>query len=168
MERILVSACLIGEKVRYDGNAKLIQHPLWEKWLEEGRLISVCPEVSGGMSIPRVPAEILGIDGSDVLTGQALVVDKSGRNVTSAFKQGANKALSIVLQYNIRVAVLMDGSPSCGTRVIYDGTFSGNKKSGEGVTAALLKEHGVQVFSHQELEGVEMLIQQLELSPDMD
>lgn len=142
---ILVSACLIGHDVKYNGannkNQKLIQ------WIEENEVVPVCPEVLGGLSIPREPAEIVGGDGEDVLNGKASVKTKSGRDVTGLFIQGANETLQIAQRVGAKVVVLKENSPSCGSTTIYSGDFNHNKIAGIGVTVALLKRNGIEVFS---------------------
>lgn len=150
MEKILVSRCLLGHRVRYDGGASG-PFDLLEQWIEEGRVVPLCPEVAGGLPTPRAAAEIPGGQGGQVLDGTAAVITSDGEDVSAPFVEGARQALELVQEHGIRVAVLKANSPSCGNLVTYDGTFSGVKVSGEGVTAALLKRHGVRVFSELEL-----------------
>ncbi|WP_460122161.1 2-thiouracil desulfurase family protein [Pseudomonas sp. H3_G09] len=150
MEKILVSRCLLGHRVRYDGGASG-PFDLLEQWIEEGRVVPLCPEVAGGLPTPRAAAEIPGGQGGQVLDGTVAVITSDGEDVSAPFIEGARQALELVQKHGIRVAVLKANSPSCGNLVTYDGTFSGVKVSGEGVTAALLKRHGVQVFSELEL-----------------
>ncbi|WP_434767051.1 DUF523 domain-containing protein [Pseudomonas triticicola] len=150
MEKILVSRCLLGHRVRYDGGASG-PFDLLEQWTEEGRVVSLCPEVAGGLPTPRAAAEIPGGQGGEVLDGTAAVITTEGEDVTAQFLEGARQALELVQKHGIRVAVLKANSPSCGNLLTYDGTFSGVKVNGEGVTAALLKRHGVRVFSELEL-----------------
>ena len=150
MQRILVSRCLLGHRVRYDGGASG-PFDLLQQWLDEGRVVPLCPEVAGGLPTPRAAAEISGGQGREVLDGQAAVITTEGEDVSTQFLSGAYQALALVREHGIRVAVLKANSPSCGNLFTYDGTFSGVKVSGEGVTAALLKRHGVQVFSELEL-----------------
>lgn len=148
---MLVSACLLGQPVRYDGRAS--GHPdLLRTWQAQGRVVPLCPEVAGGLPTPRPPAEIPGGQGGAVLDGEAQVVTVQGDDVSAAFLAGARQALELVRRHGIRVAVLKSGSPSCGNRLVYDGTFSGSKVAGEGVTSALLRREGVQVFSELELD----------------
>ncbi|MEK1905574.1 MAG: DUF523 domain-containing protein [Pseudomonas sp.] len=150
MEKLLVSRCLLGHKVRYDGGAHgpfdLLQH-----WQDEGRIVALCPEVAGGLPTPRPPAEIPGGQGANVLDGSQPVLSNLGENVTSAFVAGAEAALRLVRRHGLRVAVLKARSPSCGNSHTYDGSFSGNLVEGEGVTAALLRRAGVQVFNEGQL-----------------
>jgi uncharacterized protein YbbK (DUF523 family) len=160
MQKILVSRCLLGHRVRYDGGASGPFDQL-QAWLDEGRVVPLCPEVAGGLPTPRAPAEIAGGQGSEVLQGQASVITTDGEDVSAQFLSGAYQALELVQQHGIRIAVLKANSPSCGNLLTYDGTFSGVKVSGEGVTAALLKRHGVLVFSELELaEAVNALASQ--------
>ena len=150
MQKILVSRCLLGHRVRYDGGASGPFDQL-AAWQAEGRVVAICPEVSGGLPTPRPAAEIPGGQGAEVLDGQASVITTDGEDVSAAFLSGAWQALELVQKHAIRIAVLKANSPSCGNVLTYDGTFSGVKVAGEGVTAALLKRHGVQVFSELEL-----------------
>ncbi|PYB92006.1 DUF523 domain-containing protein [Pseudomonas koreensis] len=150
MEKILVSRCLLGHRVRYDGGASG-PFDLLEQWIEEGRVVPLCPEVAGGLPTPRAAAEIPGGQGVEVLDGIAAVITTDGEDVSAQFLEGARQALELVQKHGIRVAVLKANSPSCGNLLTYDGTFRGVKVSGEGVTAALLKRHGVRVFSELEL-----------------
>jgi len=150
MEKILVSRCLLGHRVRYDGGASGPFDQL-QQWLDEGRVVPLCPEVAGGLPTPRAAAEIPGGQGGQVLDGQAAVITTEGEDVSAQFLSGANQALELVCAHGIQIAVLKANSPSCGNLLTYDGTFSGVKVSGEGVTAALLKRHGVRVFNELEL-----------------
>lgn len=146
MERILVSACLLGRPVRYDGTARRSDDALFELWRDQGRLVPVCPEVDGGLPVPRPAAEISGGTGADVLDGRARVLTRDGVDVTGHFLSGARRALEQARSHDVRIAVLKEGSPSCGRLRVFDGTFSGRKIPGEGVTAALLERHGIAVF----------------------
>ena len=150
MHKILVSRCLLGHRVRYDGGASG-PFDLLQQWIDEGRVVPLCPEVAGGLPTPRAAAEIPGGQGSEVLDGLTSVITVEGQDVSAEFLNGAHQALALVRQHGICIAVLKANSPSCGNRQTYDGTFSGVKVSGEGVTAALLKRHGVLVFSELEL-----------------
>lgn len=162
MEKILISACLVGQKVRYDGRASKSPGNWIERWRRQGRLVAFCPEVAGGLAVPRPAAEIEGGDGMDVLRGEARLHTESGVDVTNAFVRGAEQALEVARREEIRVALLKARSPSCGSASIYDGTFSGTLHAGKGVTAALLGEHGIFVFSEERLEEAAAKIAQLE------
>lgn len=142
---ILVSACLAGFKVRYDGRHCL--DPEIRTLIEEEQAVSICPEVMGGLSTPRPPAEIMNGSGEDVLSGHIRIVTTDGQDVTDIYIKGAVKALDQAKTLGVTVAVLKENSPSCGTSMIYDGTFNGKKAAGEGVTAALFKRHGIRVLS---------------------
>ncbi|AZD38788.1 Uncharacterized protein YbbK [Pseudomonas chlororaphis subsp. aurantiaca] len=150
MHKILVSRCLLGHRVRYDGGASGPFDQL-ASWQAEGRVVALCPEVAGGLPTPRAAAEIPGGQGGEVLDGLAQVITTEGEDVSAEFLSGARQALELVREHGIRIAVLKANSPSCGNLLTYDGSFSGVKVSGEGVTAALLKRAGVQVFSELEL-----------------
>ncbi len=161
MEKILVSRCLLGHLVRYDGGAHG-PFGLLEQWQAEGRLVPLCPEVFGGLSTPRPPAEIVGGQGGQVLDGVRPVLTESGADVTAAFLAGAHEAQRLVQQHGIRIAVLKARSPSCGNLENYDGSFSGHKVAGSGVTAAALQRLGVQVFNEAQLAEAEQALRQLQ------
>lgn len=144
----LVSACLLGLKTRYDGESAALRGTLA---VPLGRLLPICPEQLGGLPTPRCPAEIAGGDGSDVLAGRAGVWDGQGRDVTGAFLRGARETLFMGRLYSIQGAYFKDKSPSCGSSCIFDGSFCGRLRQGAGVTAALLKEHGIPVFPETDL-----------------
>lgn len=156
--KILISACLLGQPVRYDGKGKPLVHPAIDRWRDEGRLVAICPELAGGMSAPRPPAEIeKGASGLDVLEGRARVLEVSGGDVTAEFIAGAEKALALAEANGCTHALLIDGSPSCGSIAIYDGSFSGIKHAGNGVTAALLERAGIAVFSPADIDQLDTL-----------
>src|SRR5690606_14177498 len=110
----------------------------------------ICPELLGGLSTPREPAEIIGGDGGDVLDGKAKVVDRAGNDVTIQFIKGAYATLEKAKEINATIVVLKENSPSCGSSRIYNGEFKGEKVAGNGVTAALLKRNGFQVISEEQ------------------
>jgi uncharacterized protein YbbK (DUF523 family) len=151
LPKILVSACLLGNRVRYDGRALTLADDILTRWLAAGQVVSVCPEVEGGLAVPRLPAELVGGDGGPVLSGVAQVIDSSGEIVSDCFVSGAKHALDICERHGISVAVLSEASPSCGSSVVYDGSFSRNRVPGQGVTTALLRSRGITVFSQYEL-----------------
>lgn len=144
---IVISACLVGEKVRYDGNHKL--DLFYKNLIDEKKAISICPEILGGLQVPREPAEIIGGDGYDVWNDQAKVMTVSGHDVTTQFKEGAKRALSIIKDLNAKTVILKSDSPSCGRTVIYDGTFTGTKKEGVGVTTALFILNNINVYDEK-------------------
>ncbi|MEU6966180.1 DUF523 domain-containing protein [Kitasatospora aureofaciens] len=143
MEPIVVSACLAGVPCRYDGRARTADGAV--RLVAEGRAVVVCPEGAGGLPTPRPAAEIVGGDGADVLDGRARVVDATGADCTAEFLAGARAALAAAQEAGARRAVLMARSPSCGCGQVYDGTFSGELRPGDGVTAALLRRSGIEV-----------------------
>lgn len=161
MHKVLVSRCLLGHRVRYDGGASGPFDQL-DAWLAEGRVVGLCPEVAGGLPTPRPAAEIPGGQGVQVLEGQALVLTAAGEDFTAAFMRGAQLALQAVRRHGIRVAVLKANSPSCGNTLTYDGTFTATKVQGEGVTAALLRREGVQVFNEQQMAEAAQALAALE------
>lgn len=163
MEKILVSACLLGARVRYHGGDAACDHPVLQRWLDEGRVVAVCPERDGGLPTPRPAAEIVGpLAGNGVIARLASVRTSAGADVTDAFRCGAAIALDAVKRHRIRIAVLKDGSPSCGSSFVYDGTFSGSRVAALGVTAALLESHGVRVFSERTLEAADAWLEHVE------
>ncbi|WP_248959249.1 DUF523 domain-containing protein [Sphaerisporangium perillae] len=163
MERILVSACLIGRPVRFDGRAKTVDDALLAGWRSEGRLVPLCPEIEGGLPVPRPPAEIEGgVGGAAVLTGAARILTPEGADVTRHFLAGAQSALALARSMGIRLAILKDGSPSCGSLRIHDGTFRGRVTPGSGVTAALLEANGVRVFGEDRLADAAAYLGDLE------
>jgi uncharacterized protein YbbK (DUF523 family) len=167
MHKVLVSRCLLGQPVRYDGGAHG-PFDLLERWQAEGRVVAVCPEVAGGLPTPRAPAEIPGGQGMQVLDGLRPVLTESGADVTAAFLAGAVHAVRLVQQHGIRLAVLKARSPSCGNLQNYDGSFSGRKVPGQGVTAAALQRLGVQVFNEEQLEQAQVFLWQLDAGlPDV-
>ena len=170
MEKLLVSRCLLGHKVRYDGGAHGPSDGaairLLQSWQDEGRIVPLCPEVAGGLPTPRPPAEIPGGQGGAVLEGRLPVLTDDGTDVTAAFVAGAEIALRLVQQHGLRVAVLKARSPSCGNTHNYNGHFNGTLVAGEGVTAALLKRHGVRVFNETQLAKVAAELARLEQGDD--
>ncbi len=144
MSKIIISACLLGTPCRYDGASKPCAHSLIERWRAEGRLIPVCPEVMGGLPTPRTPCERCG----------DRVLSRDGDDRTAEYTRGAALALEAVISSNAQLCVLKEGSPSCGANVIYDGSFTGKKLRGEGVTTELLRKQGFRVISENELDDL--------------
>jgi len=135
---------LLGQPVRYDGKGQTLQHPQLQVWQSNKKIISFCPEVAGGLSTPRAPAEII----------QGKVITNSGEDVTEQFQTGANIALELCKKSKVRFALLKESSPSCGRNTIYDGKHRGVKIEGLGLTAALLIKNGVQVFSEEQIPAL--------------
>ena len=160
-QKILISSCLLGNKVRYNGTDLLINHPLFTRWQSEGRLVSICPELAGGMSTPRAPAEIMEGGGQAVLLQQTAVIDRTGKNVTQNVMAGAKKALQLAQENDCIAAILTERSPSCGSHHIYDGSFSGKRVKGVGVTSALLTLNHIRVYNQNQLEQLSDYIESL-------
>jgi uncharacterized protein YbbK (DUF523 family) len=146
---IIVSACLLGLNTKYDG--KTNAYALLQKYSALGKFIPVCPEQLGGLPTPRVPVEISEGTGQDVLLGRGIVRGAQGEAVTSQFIQGATEVLKIVRMFKVTAAILKERSPSCGVNYIYDGSFTHLVKPGQGVTAALLQEQDLPIYSEEDL-----------------
>lgn len=146
---ILVSACLLGINCKYNGDNNKDLKVL--EYLKDKEFIIVCPEQLGGMSTPRDPSEIIRLDGDAVINGETSVITNKRLDVTRKFKLGANETLKIAKLYNCTEAILKEGSPSCGSNYIYDGTFTGKKRDGIGVTTSLLKHNGIKVISEKKI-----------------
>ena len=138
--KIIVSACLLGENCKYNGGNNKCDDVIKKK--KKFEIIPVCPECFGGLPIPRVPSEIR--DGR--------VYSKTGEDLTEAFLSGAEQTLYIAKEANAPCAVLKENSPSCGFGKIYDGTFSGNKIDGNGITAQLLYDNEIQIFGESQVK----------------
>ncbi len=162
MQKILVSACLLGQAVRYDGRDAAVADAVFGRWRHEGRLVPLCPEMAGGLTVPRPPAEIEGGDAEAVLFGRAPIRTEAGLDVTEAFMAGAEMALATCRRYGLRLALLKEGSPSCGVYRVNDGHFAGNKVPGQGLTARLLARHGIRVFGEHEIAAASTYLKSLE------
>lgn len=142
MEKILISACLVGDNVKYNGGNNL--SPKIDALLEKYELIPFCPEVEGGLPTPRSPAERIGDS----------VINQDGEDVTDAYNRGAELAFNICLYLKIKKVILKEKSPSCGSKIIYDGSFSHKEIPGSGVTAEYLKKKGIEVFSEDDIDSL--------------
>ena len=142
MEKILISACLVGDNVKYNGGNNL--SPKIEALLEKYELIPFCPEVEGGLSTPRTPAE----------RKDGRVINQDGEDVTDAYYRGAELAFNICLYLKIKKVILKEKSPSCGSKIIYDGSFSHKEIPGMGITAEYLKEKGIEVYSEDDIDSL--------------
>lgn len=154
---ILVSSCLLGNPVRYDGRAKAFS--LLEKYKTHPSIRPVCPECAGKLTIPRPPAEIQNASGEAVWQNLALVKNKEGLDVTANFKQGALVYEKLLQQGKISAIILKERSPSCGVHYVYDGSFTGRVIPGQGVTTALLQKFNIPIYSEEDL--TEELLKQL-------
>ena len=137
--KIMVSACLLGENCKYNGGNNYSKNI--ESYVKGHEVIRICPELLGGLTVPRSPAELV--------NGKVLTNDH--RNVDKEFRDGAKRALQIALANDIDLAILQSRSPSCGVNEIYDGTFSGKKIKGAGIFARLLIENGIKVMDAEEI-----------------
>ena len=155
MHKVLISACLLGEPVRYHGGDSRVEHGTLRRWQHEGRVVALCPEVAGGLGTPRPAAEIVQTaDGRRVLTC-------AGQDVTDAFEAGAAAAVRLCADEGIRIAILKQSSPSCGSRTVYDGSFRGRPTEGRGLTAERLVAAGVQVFDESEIDAAAAYLESL-------
>lgn len=134
-EKILVSGCLLGLNCKYDGGNNYSKEI--DEFLKDYEVIPICPEIMGGLPTPRVPAERLG----------DRVVTIDGGDVTKQFRKGAEECLFLAKKYNVKKALLKSRSPSCGNKKIYDGIFTHTEIDGDGVTAELLKNNGIEIIT---------------------
>ena len=160
--RVLVSGCLNGPAIRFNATNVVVESPIWDRWAAEGRLVAFCAELAAGFSIPRPPAEIIGGDGTSVICGIGSVAEDNGTDVTEQFMRGAQLAVAHAVANGCVAAVLTDGSPSCGSTYIYDGSFDGGTKDGTGVVAQLLIENGISVFPESQLEQADRFVRHVE------
>lgn len=149
MKVILVSSCLAGFKVRYNGTS--VENAAVRWLVTHGQAITVCPEIMAGFTIPRLSAEIVGGSAADVLNGKAYVRECNGNDVTAKYIAGAQMVLEIARKNNVQAAFLKENSPSCGVNTIYNGQFDGHLLRGSGITAYVLKAEGIKVYSDLEL-----------------
>lgn len=147
---VVVSACLVGVNCRYSGDSNYHQGVI--NYLKDRQWVPVCPEQLGGLMTPRCPAEIENGEGEDVLKRMRNVKTRDGEDVTEAFVKGAEETLKIAKLLEAKEAILKEGSPSCGSCRIYDGTFQNQRKSGSGVTATLLRKHGISIKSEMNFD----------------
>jgi uncharacterized protein YbbK (DUF523 family) len=146
---IIVSACLCGINCKYSGGNNINEKVV--ELLKSGKALPLCPEQLGGMSTPRPPHEISKGNGEDVLNGTAKVIDKMGTDNSIAFIRGAEETLKAAFQCGAKIAILKSKSPSCGLGMIYDGTFTGTLKEGNGVTCEILMRNGIKVFKEEDI-----------------
>lgn len=147
---ILVSACLCGVHCKYNGGSNFNETVL--KLMKEGKAMLACPEQLGGLTTPREPQEIHDGTGSDVLDGKAKVITKDEKDSTENFLKGAYETLKIAKEVDAKIAILKARSPSCGYGEIYDGSFLGKVREGNGVTAELLERNGITVYTEETLD----------------
>ncbi len=164
--KILISACLMGFKVRYNGSEKSPMTEQLRRWRSEDRLVIHCPELAAGLATPRLPAELSGGDGAAALSGLACILESDGSDVTQAYLLAAWLALKTAQEAGCQFALLTDGSPTCGSQKIYDGQFKGVTQAGQGVAAALLRQHGIEVFAEHQSAALAQRIAQFERNQD--
>lgn len=151
--RILVSACLLSQPVRYNGKALHLENDLIRRWTARGMIVPLCPEIAAGFPTPRPPAEIeRGFDGRDIIGGRGRILEDTGTDVTDVFLRGAHIALDTALKEKCQYALLTDGSPSCGSTFIYSGNHDGLKRIGVGIVTAVLRRNGIRVFAPHEID----------------
>ncbi len=143
--KLLVSACLLGDPVRYDGKSKRAEGI--EELSRYHEVFKICPEVSGELPVPREPAEIKGCALNILRKEQGGIFTLSGLDVSENFRLGAQNTLKLCREHGIQAAVLKERSPSCGLNQVYDGTHSGRVIPGSGLTAALLLESGIKIYT---------------------
>lgn len=153
MAKVLVSACLLGAKVRYDGRDNLLDHPTLKRWQQQGRLVAACPETLGGLPTPRAPAEIQ-------TRFPILITTDADEDVTPQFLSGAEQALELARKHDCCCALMKARSPSCGNQEIYDGSFSGTLVTAPGVAADELLRNGLPVFNEHQLDQLIEFVQQ--------
>ena len=153
-EKILISACLCGKPVRYNGKfaRNLIdENEIIKRWHQEDRLVLVCPEILAGLPTPRPSAEMQGVTGEAILSSQGVVLSQTGEDFTESFIAGAKLVLEIAKTNNIKMAILKNRSPSCAPTDSYDGSFSDKTYLGRGVTAALLYRNNIKLFNEDQI-----------------
>lgn len=137
---LLISSCLLSNNVRWD--SKIIKIEGVEKLNQYFNLIPICPEVESNLPIPRLPSEIK----------DNKVINKNDEDITSFFIKGSELAYQKAIKYNVKYALLKDKSPSCGVNLIYDGTFSGKTKKGEGFTTSKLKQLNIKIYNENQID----------------
>lgn len=162
MHKILVSGCLNGRPIRFNSTNVSVESAIWDRWELEGRLVAFCPELAAGFPVPRAPAEIVGSTSAVVLLGSGRVEEGNGADVTDMFVEGAKLAVRRAVSEGCVIAVLTDGSPSCGTTYVYDGTFTGGTAEGMGVTAQLLHDQGLRVFPEDQIDDADRYLRNLD------
>ena len=143
-DQYAVSKCLMGENCKYSGGNNYA--PKVMEFLADKKVIGICPEIAGGLSVPREPCEIVEINGIK------RVFTVSGIDVTDSFLEGAKKSLKLLSENNIKCAILKAGSPSCGYGRIYDGSFTGRSIEGNGITTELFMENGIEIFTEEDFK----------------
>ena len=147
--KILISACLVGQNVKYDGtNNSILEDPLIKKLLNLDILIPICPETEGGLATPREPVEIK----------NNKAIEKNGNDKTENFFYGADKACQLAIENGVKLAIMKTKSPSCGSDKIYDGNFNKTLVCGDGITVKALKKLGIKAFSEDDLDELKRVL----------
>lgn len=152
MQYILISSCLIGNKVRYDGGHCKVSDQCIQSWQNAKVLVPLCPEVHSGLPVPRLSAEVRNYSAISTMQEKTKVFDKENSDITHNYIEGAKAALRLCNKFSIKMAILKEYSPSCGVQKIYDGNFSGRKIKGMGVTTSHLLQNGIKVFSEYQIQ----------------
>ena len=153
MIKILVSECLYGGRiVRYDGGEVPETNPVFLKWKEEGRLVPICPEVFGGLPTPRPDSQRVGDK----------VIACTGKDVTEEYTKGAQEAVRLAKENEVGFAIMKQDSPSCGSKFIYDGTFTDTKIPGQGLAVEMLRSAGFKVFAEEDIAEAAAYLEKLE------
>lgn len=152
MKKILTSSCLYGDHCRYDAKDVPLLDETYLKWKQEGRLVKVCPEVFGGLPTPRPDSQRQG----DKVTAC------TGKDVTAEYTAGAREALRLAKEYDVAFCLMKQDSPSCGSKEIYDGTFTDTKIKGEGLAVQFLREAGFKVFAEEDMEEAMRYLEEVE------
>ncbi len=154
MKKILVSKCLYGEEiVRYDGGDTTETDPRFLEWKAQGRLVPVCPEVFGGLPTPRPDSQRI---------DEIHVRAQTGQDVTKEYTKGAKEALRLAQTEDVAFCIMKQDSPSCGSKYIYDGTFTDTKISGQGLAVEYLRNAGFKVFAEEDMDDAAAYLEQLE------
>ena len=151
VKKYIISACLIGKNCFYDGTSRY--KPEIRELVDKGEAIALCPEELGGLKAPRAPSEIFAGSAADVLKGKAFVFNKEGKDITISLVKGCREFLNIAKECAVKKAILKSKSPCCGRDKIYDGTFTGRLRKGNGIAAELLLKNGIEVITDEEFLG---------------
>ncbi len=143
-DRYAVSLCLMGENCKYSGGNNYA--PKVIEFLADKKVIGICPEIAGGLSIPREPCEI------NEDNGTRRVITLSGKELTDSFLKGARDSLKLLCENNVKYAILKSGSPSCGYGRIYDGSFTGQSIDENGIAAELFMQNGIEIFTEEDFK----------------
>jgi len=156
--KLFVSACLTGKAVQYDGKLRKIENPILQKWIKEKKVFPFCPEIAGGLDTPRNRAEIVKIKAAKNIEDRFLIKDIEHNDLTDHFIAGAQLSLKFAKEKNIKLALLKDGSPSCGTTYIHDGSFTNVRIKGKGILAYFFDENNILCFNENQIHKLNKLL----------